>query len=53
MARRLAARKPARNAVVPTAGCGGGSPPAGAPGETPGKLAGEDARATGLKSAAP
>jgi hypothetical protein len=35
-----------RSAAVPAASCGGVSPPARTPGETPGKLAGEDACAT-------
>jgi hypothetical protein len=35
-----------RGAAVPAASCGGVSPPARTPGETPGKLAGEDACAT-------
>jgi len=44
---------PARSVVVSTAGYGGVSPPAKTPGQTPGGLAGEDARATMLRLLTP
>src|SRR6266699_6396979 len=44
--KRKAALHEPRSAAVPAASCGGVSPPAQTPGETPGALAGEDACAT-------
>jgi len=43
---RIARASEPRSAAAPAAGCGGLSPPERTPGETPGRPAGQDARAT-------